>query len=227
MQGPVGMSLSVNNPTATRGGSDQSSRSPTEQDYLTLHDKLLATLKTSAVEEIRARLKPGQHLLEMTIRPRSILSEAREPVIGQPGDQIQLALQVEFEGMTVEESDLQAVARSALDANKEKGFIPEPGSLQIAFASEPQLGTSSGSTQPIAEGGYNPARWSLNIERALGASMEKTAIIRSIQGRTMDEAQKTLAANLKLAEAPQIRLFPEWWGRLPFLPIRIKMVTEW
>jgi hypothetical protein len=66
----------------------------------------------------------------------------------------------------------------------------------------------------------------LKIERVLEASWGKTTVIRSILGRDVTEAKQTLQANLKLAEAPQIQIYPSWWNHLPFLPARIMLVNE-
>jgi len=221
LQGPIGLRLSANNPSATRGGSDQTGRAPTEQDYRALRDRLITHLQSSAIEEMRALLKPGQRLLEGTVHNRAIVSETREPAEGQPGDQLQLGIQAEFEALTVNEVDLQAVAQAALDANLEKGFQPAPGSLNLTFVTEPRLEQAA-----VEETASPVARWSLKIEQLLESSWGKAVVIRSIQGRGVQEAVRILEAELHLAEVPQIRLYPNWWSRLPFLPARIHVVTE-
>jgi hypothetical protein len=226
LQGPGGLSLAVNNPSATFGGSDQAGKLPTEQDYRALRKKLLENLQASAVEEMRARIKPDQRLLEGTIHLKSTVSEIREPPQGQPGDQLQLTLRIEYEAMIIDEADLQAVAQSALDANRKDDFDPVPGSLNITNASEPQLDLTASASEAGGSLENQTARWSFRIERVLEARWNKTAVIRLIQGKGVSEAQKALEAKFRLAEAPLINLYPPWWGRLPFLPARIKVVTE-
>ena len=39
------------------------------------------------------------------------------------------------------------------------------------------------------------------------------------------QASQRLAAALPLAAPPELRLFPSWWPRLPFLPFRITVTT--
>jgi hypothetical protein len=236
MQGPAGLRLAVSNPSGTRGGGDQVSPAPTEQDYHALREKLLANLQTSALEEMRTRLKPGSRLLDGTIHVHSTVSETREPVQGQPGDELQLTMQVVFEAWTVEKVDLQAVAQAALDVNRGEDFQPVPGSLNIAFATDPRLeqvsdggqaGNAAGSSTSLAaQPEALRARWNLKIERVLEASWGKAGVISLIQGKGVQEAQRTLEANLRLAETPQIQLYPGWWNHLPFLPARIRLVTE-
>jgi hypothetical protein len=229
-----------------RGGSDRTGRAPTAEDYSALREKLLATLKVNALEEARLLVKPEQRLLDGMLVVRKVIEENREPPEGQPADRLQLALRVEFEAWAVREADLQAVARAALDANLEKQFQPVPDSLEINFTSPPALdpagagelpvqaaGVASSPAEAIAAGSMvaEPpavvtARWDMQVKRNIEKKWTREDAVRMIQGRGLAEARQLLAAGLSLKEAPQIRIYPGWWGRLPFLPTRIKLVRK-
>ena len=133
VEGPLGLSLTAENPAAISGGIDRTGPAPSQRDYRDLKESLLLRLQSNAVEEIAALAEPGQRLLEGTLVPRSIVEEHLEPPIGQPGDQLFLTLRVEFEAWMVEETDLQAVAQAALDANLPDDLRPVPGSLEVSF----------------------------------------------------------------------------------------------
>jgi hypothetical protein len=251
MEGPLGLRLTVDNPAPTSGGTDRSMALPTELDYANLQTRLLASLQARAQEEIQAKLKPGQRLLEGTLRLRAVVEESREPAKDQPGDQLQLSERVEFEAWAVNETDLQAVAQTGLDANREADFQSVPGSLQVEFVSQPKLDPSAvtqDALTPASSDGYSAtpvpdpstedlpvadtaagdtasAHWQIRAVRTLESSLPEASIIRSVQGRGRGEAQQILSG-LTLANAPQIRIFPDWWQRLPYLPFRIQLVKQ-
>lgn len=151
MEGPLGLRLTVDNPEPITGGRDRSAAAPTEQDAQTLREKLLTSLQERALEEIRSRVKPEQRLMEGTLHIRAIIEENREPARGQPGDQLQLSMRVEYEALAVSETDLRAVAQAALDANQPAGFEPMAGSLQIDFLSEPTVDAAPVLATPTRE----------------------------------------------------------------------------
>ena len=70
------------------------------------------------------------------------------------------------------------------------------------------------------------ARWNMQVKRSLEKSWTKEAAVRLIQGRGVAEAQQLLETSLSLNETPLIRIYPVWWGRLPFLPARIELVSQ-
>lgn len=229
MEGAVGLRLRVSNSVATSGGEDRSSRAPTAADYQALRAKLMDNLRANALEEARSQIKPGQRLLEGALNLRGVLEEKREPAEGQPADRLQLSMQVEFAAWTVREADLQAVAQAALDANRDKLYQPVPGSLNIVFTSDPAFTAESADTagaQVQAVAGAGAARWTMRVERTLEKSWTQEGVIRSIQGKELAEAKQILEAELGLREAPQMNIFPGWWGYLPFLPARIEVINQ-
>ncbi len=237
LEGPLGLRLRVNNNSATIGGADRSSRSPTAGDYQGLRETVLENLRANALEEARSRLKPGQRLLDGVLVLNRVVEEEREPEEGQPADRLQLALRVEFAAWTVREADLEAVARAALDANRDKTLRPVPGSLVVTFTSEPVVegggaeisgaGQGQGAEALGAgeEGGLT-ARWNMRVERLLEKGWSEEGAVRLVQGRDLDEAKRILETGLRLSEPPRITITPGWWGRLPFLPARIKVVSQ-
>jgi hypothetical protein len=66
----------------------------------------------------------------------------------------------------------------------------------------------------------------MQVERTLEQGWTKESAVQSIQGRGVAEAKQILETNLRLSEAPQINVYPGWWGRLPFLPARIEVVSQ-
>jgi hypothetical protein len=212
IEGDIGLRVSVDNPQALTGGSERRSPAPSAQDYRKLHDKLLSQLQLTALEELQARLQPGQRLLFETIRLVEEVAEERQPEIGQPADQLQLTLRVAFEGWTVEERDVQVVAQAALNANLTPGFHPVDETLRADFEQEPALDKNG------------VPRWTLHATRTLEADWSAEQAAQMIRGLTPPEAVERLQSAFRLAGPPRIMLIPQWWFRLPFLPFRITVV---
>lgn len=225
MEGPLGLRLAVENVNATSGGSDQSSPAPSESDYQALRDQLLLKLQGNALAEMKNKVMAGQRLLMGTLRRGAVIEELREPTQGQPGDHLQLTLQVEFEAWTVAEADLHTVAQAALDANRPAGFAPVKDSLQITFEAEPILSQTSETTQDTSTQPLT-ARWKVNAQRTLEASWANVDLVNALRGRTVSDAREILTNRIALAKPPSIAMYPAFWMRMPYLPARITLVKQ-
>jgi hypothetical protein len=214
VEGDAGLQVLVNNPTAMHGGSDRYSPGPLPQDYARLKEQLLASLSQTALAELSAKLSGGQRLLDGTLRAANVQKEVMEPPVGEPGDFARLSMQVEYSVWYVMETDLQAVATTALEANRPAGFTPLGESLQVTF--QPGMTYDADGT----------ARWKANASWQLDAGWSNDQAARELAGRSPEEAGRLLEQNLPLASPPRISIFPPWWLRMPFLPFRIEVVRQ-
>lgn len=213
IEGAIGSRLSVSNPEATSGGMDRLARAPTEDDYQRLKTRLLATLERTAHAELEAMLAPGQTLLAQTIVLKSELYEKREPETGVPAELLTLQLRLEFEGWTLDERDIEAVASAALDATLPRGYLAVTGTLMVPTRSEPSLKDGS-------------MRWRIEAIRQVRADWTRGTVLAAVLGKTPIEASQLLENSIELQSSPHFSLTPRWWQRLPFLPFRIEVVTE-
>jgi hypothetical protein len=209
IEGPLGLSLVVTNPSATRGGSDRPSPAPTPLDRTRLSNQLLATLMESAESETQNMLKPGDLLLGPATAPSQILEETFDPPDDQPANQLVLTLRAEFQAQIISGEDLEELATAALDANMPPGYSAEPGSLEIEHQSSPTL-EDSGS-----------AHWELKAHRSIVAELAESQALAAAMGLPPTQAAQRLQQNLPLERPPRISLVPTWWPRMPFLPFRI------
>jgi len=131
IEGQLGIQLSVENSEPTEGGSDRLVRSPDTADRARLRSRLVDQLTAQAREDIRTRLGKTASIMETTLMVKEILEEEISPEIGQPADILEMNLRVEFQASFVEESDLQALARMALEANLPEGYQPANEPIQI------------------------------------------------------------------------------------------------
>ena len=213
VEGAIGVNVSVTNLEPTTGGSDRSSPAPTGEDAENLHQRLLGTLRQTAESELQNQLTAGQVLLPETLRAGAVLEESYLPEVGSPADQLSLRLRVEFDAWTVLQKDLEQVALTALDANLPPGYAGVAGTLAITAQTEPSLVGES-------------VRWEIDARRTLAARRPEYALREASLGLQAGEVQGVLMQLFDLNAPPQIRIWPSWWPRLPFLPLRIQVVQS-
>jgi hypothetical protein len=209
LESELGTVLTVNNQLPISGGRQQTARAPSASDRQQLHDRLLANLQRSALDELRNGLPAGDLLLAASLQVNRVLEETYDPAEIQPADRLSLSLRVEFQAQVVSGEDLQRLAVAILDANLPTGFSPAPETLKLDNQTTPQVGP---------DGFF---QWQLHARRQLFATLPQNQAIQLAMGLSPTQATRRLAEDLPLASAPQIALTPAWWPRLPILPFRI------
>jgi hypothetical protein len=159
-------------------------------------------------------LPPDQRLLEMTIQVDEVITESMEPQIELPGDFAKLAMQVKFTAWLVNEEDMQTVARTALDANRVEGFIPDGRPVRIQFLGQPVIEENSG------------VNWRISAERDLQAVIDPGRAGREVVATSPEHAILIMQNNYLLDEPARVEMSPWWWPRMPFLSFRILVDTK-
>lgn len=210
---PLGTQVMVTNLQPTTEGKDRLSPAPNEGDRRGLHDRLAEALRQSALQELRAGLKPDDLLLTSSPSLSRTVEETYDPDASEPADQLGLSLRLEFQALVVSGSDLRALATRVLDANLPPRFAPLPQTLEI----DNRLETGSPG-QPVLQ-------WPLSARRQIQAQFSETQAVQLSLGLTPALAAQRLEASLPLAHQPRITMTPTWWPRLPVLPFRIQVTT--
>ena len=214
VEGPLGGSLLAANPRAFQGGSERSSPAPLAADYIKAEEQLKQSLMASALDDMSRQLTAGERLVNGTLVVSKVLKDVREPPTGQPADFARLSQQVEYTAWYVREKDLEAVALTALDANRSSGFQPVVGSLELKFADDAKFD----------ENGV--ARWEMNVSRDLEAIWSEAEAAQAVVGRSPADAARVLGEMIPLSTPARIELTPAGWARLPFLAFRIRVARQ-
>jgi hypothetical protein len=214
LEGPLGLSLTVTNPTSTRGGTDRRVPAPGASDYERLSETLRASLRLTALQEFAAQLGPDGALLPATLALYQVNEEAFDPPEVQPADWLHLSLRLEFQALAVSGDDLRSLAGRVLDANLPDGFLPVPDSLILEPLSPPVVGKDG------------LARWRLKAARSLRPQLADSQAVLLARGLPPALAEQRLSAGLPLASPPRISMSPSWWPRLPFIPFRIEVINR-
>ena len=212
IEGELGLDLTVTNPYATHGGTDGSVPSPTNKDFRILREHLIKILKQAALVELQAMLPTDDTLITPTLKIIEIIDETTTPAVGEPGNKLSQSMRMRFQTQVVAGKELRNLVTPILEANTPTGYTPILTTLVLDRLTLPT----------IREDGN--AHWTLRAQRKLQADIVTNQAINLIIGLSVLQSIDRLDRSLPLAAEAQIMLAPEWWPRLPFLPMRIQVI---
>jgi len=208
IEGLLGTQLSVSNPMPIRGGSDRKDPAPTQKDRDLLAHRLQNALQETALEEIQGQLDPKDLLIPSSLELVKILSQNFLPEENTPADQLILKLSMEFQARIVRHSSMQALVQAVFDANLKPGYLPIQDSMQI---------------EVVRQNPSDPYSWTIHAVRRVQAQINQAEVVRLALALPPEQVPALLEQMLPLEEAPAIRLYPNWWLRMPILPFRIEV----
>lgn len=209
IEGPLGLTLTVSNPLATRGGSSQRISAPSEADREQLFDTLEETLHQTALEDAQSGLDAGDWLYAPSLTLEQVVEQVYDPADDQPADQLSLDLRLEYQGLSVSGEDVTQLARDVLNANLPDGYAPSDDKVEVVYLSS-----------PAAAGGDRFSR-QVRFSRTIQAQLPTEEVINLTLGLSPAAAANRLAKTLPLEGRPQLTLSPSWWPRMPYLPFRV------
>lgn len=213
-EGPLGLQLTASNALAATGGEDLVRPSPTEADRRALRAQLEQSLLQQARALVERQLRGGDVLIPTSLRVINVLDETYEPAENQPALEATLQLHLEVQASYVSVQALEQLASLGMDATLPDGFLPVPGSLRL----EP-------STSVFAND-LGVARWQLQASRTLRRQVDPEQVVSLVMGKTTWQAAEMLQQTLGLDSPPEIGMTPPGWPWLPWLPVRISVVTQ-
>lgn len=211
----LGLDLKVTNPEPMQGGTDRLARTPSSADVGRLRAELMDDLRQQAAVDLGASLDNGQVLLPESLQVTAVIEEEIRPEVGQPSDILTLRMRVEYAGLAIESADVKQVARAALDANLPAGFRAVEGSFTV----QPDQA-------PVPDVGTESLRWQVRASRTLEADWSQERVVQAVLGRNRQEAAAELRRVVVLQSEPIIRIWPDWWKWMPYLPFRITVEAQ-
>ena len=161
-----------------------------------------------------AMLVSGDQIFTDTLAVEQILEETYDPPFGQPGNNVELSIRVEFTASYVSEENLSELANTVLNASRPEGFIATGEPLSFETLNQ-QRTDSDGVTH-----------WVMRVSRQLEKQVDTRRIIPLVQGRNQAIARARLNENLELPNPPEIQLTPDWWPWLPLIPFNITVEIQ-
>ncbi len=209
IEGPLNISLRVSNPAPASGGSVESVAVVTQADKERVLGQLQAELQQQAYARLAESLRQGEAVPVETVRTFT-LAETYDRFNGEVSDVLGLQLQLLARGLAVDVTAAEMLARRSLREGVPEGHFLLDQSLRVGEPAYTRFGNES-------------------LSFTLTASAEalvpiSTAQVRSLlAGAPLVEAGPLLQRSLALAAPPQITLAPDWLGRIPWIPTRIRV----
>ncbi|MCC7118903.1 MAG: baseplate J/gp47 family protein [Anaerolineales bacterium] len=210
VEGPLGLSVAVGNPSATSGGTDTKSIGPTEADRAELRDVTLENLRREAEAKLKAQIGADDLLLLDTFETGEVKAETFDPAEGEPGNQLKLKLQIEFDARYVSAQDLNQLVTLSTNASLPPGFE----------AAEPP--TFAPLTDPSTDNA-GISHFEVEVSRTMYSKPNLQQILSALRGQSAETALQNLRAALIMRQDPQIVIRPTWWKRLPLIPFNISI----
>lgn len=213
--GPLADRVDVRNTAPTSGGDSRTVPAVTEADQDRLEAIVRQQIQAQAFEEMEPLLGESQFIILESI----YIAEEREDwktFSGGPGeiaDTLTLSMRAVVEAFAVNEQFGTELAFAALGAEIPRGQEIQSGTLTY---------TRSGVLSAIPG---ERVVYPITAQASIAEPVSEAALQRRLSGMPIEDALAYINAEIDLADntTPSIDVLPDWFGRMPFLPIRIQV----
>jgi hypothetical protein len=192
------------------GGGVRLSQSVTEADHERLREQVTQQLQILALADMEEILIGEEFLARDSLRVSQIFHETFSHFPGEQAGRLILEIRAELVATAVDETQAVGLIYEELAAAVTPGYELVPESLN--FRSGEVLGVDT-------EGRVT---FEMIGEGSIAAQFDLDEPIQKIAGQETEIAMAYLDDNLPLRAYPAVRVWPDWFGRLPYLPIRIQ-----
>jgi hypothetical protein len=135
---------------------------------------------------------------------------------GEQTDRLGLDIRAEFQATAVDEAQAVGLVYEAVAAAVEDGFKLVPDSLSF----------SSGEVIGVDDEGR--VTFEMIGSGRMAADLALSEPLRRVLGQRVEPAMAHLYESLPLQEYPSAQVWPSWFERIPFLPVRVStdVVTD-
>lgn len=212
VDGPLATAVQVINEQPTSGGSVRQVSVVTNADKDRLRQAVLQQSQQTAYQRLQELLNEGEFLPPESVS-LIVLSETFDHFAEEPAETLGLRLRILARGLAVDERSAQEIALKAMQDQ-----LPERSAL-LADTIRYQRGPVTVQADRVS--------FSLTATAEAVSDIDRATIRAALAGLTLDEAQRLLAREWPLAAPPELRVTPNWLGRIPWIPWRIRVEVEW
>ena len=193
--GNLNFYVTATNPNPTTGGTNQTTQSPSKEDYTQLRTQLTQSIRQQAQDKFSQNSPEGIQIINLTL---ANTQEQFSPASAQSAaDILSLEIQTDVQVEYITEQDLLNAFTIALDAQLLPGQTPLQNSLTYEKL------TQEGQTYYV---GHRLTIQEINTQ----------SLIQSLTGKTKTQALNFLTAQLGETAAPQILFKPNFLNSIPF-----------
>lgn len=212
--------LTVRNLLPTTGGRNQSNTIVSPEDMDSLMNMTKGELQSIAYSDLEARKTEYQTIILETLHIPD--EELRADWIefshdlGDVSDTLTLSMRAIVRAFVIDDRLAQQVVFAQISRQRPVNMTINPESFLYRRGSIVAI-DFTGSTSFNAAG-----------EAIATAQLDVLRLQNDLTGRSIEDAQRLIAATveLELGNQPRIQVWPEWFAQMPFLPVRIHIMTE-
>ncbi|MES0338552.1 MAG: baseplate J/gp47 family protein [Anaerolineales bacterium] len=216
IDGTLGLSASVSNPTQLTGGSLQIRSAVSPTDMARVRSELEDSLFDEAHQALLSLAQENENLIPGSIRVVETIEERFSNEIGDAADSLELILILEFEGLVYSPDQLHSAMNQVLVENLSKGENIQPGTLKIL---------------EIADIEYDDAGEETSINVTISARtytvIDPSGIRKIVRGKKVSAALEDLNGTVPYEEVLSVDISPSWLRRFPFLDMQIQFRYPW
>lgn len=214
VEGSLGLQAEVRNVEPIEGGTVRLTAAVTEADRERLRQQAVQFLLSVAASEMELQLTGDEFLTRDSVRIVRILDETYSHEVGEQANRLSLALRAEIAGTAVDTTAAADLAYEALGAQVPPGYTLAPDSIRF----------ESGLISGVDEEGR--VSFSMIANGRAVRNLAVQPLLDDVTGQPPDTAVAYLAQNLPLQGPPQVRVWPVWFQRMPYLSSRIYTQIE-
>lgn len=207
VEGAAAADVRVLNENALEGGGVEQRAVVTASDQEQLREQLRQRLLQQGRAALESALEPNQFLVSNSVT----LEETAQTYTGNVDAQLDvlgLDLRARVSGVVASREDVTRLAQRRLGEAVPIGYrmLDEGSSVETEEAPSTEEGL------PVV---------TVRARAVAGAQLPADEVRALVRGQPLDVARGALLQNLPLAADPAIELLPDWWNRMPYLPLRI------
>ena len=206
--------VSVINEQPTSGGTVAPTGVVSQEDKERLFSIMLQQMSQNGYQQLLSELGEQEFL-----PPESVLvlplDYAYDPSLdGEVTDVLRMDMRAVIRGTIVGGQNANQLALAALQAQVPEGFRLDPVTLEFVVGDVVEVSDDLAVTLKVSSAGEAVA------------DLETEAVANLIRGMPVEDAQELLRKRFPVAGIPNIRVDPDWLGRLPWLPLRIDVQIQ-
>ena len=214
VEGPLALRVEVRNLEPLTGGGMREVLAVTEADQARLRAQTLQFLQAAAAAEMEAQLTPFEFLARDSVRVLNVTSETFSHFPGEQADRLSLEMRAEMGGTAVNANAAAGIIYEALATAVPPGYTLVPDSIQYG----------RGEVISVDEAGR--VTFLMTGQVLAAADLPLEPLLDDISGQPPELAIAYLYRELPLRDVPEIRIWPNWFNRLPYTPTRIQTIVS-
>jgi hypothetical protein len=211
--------LIVLNILPTTGGRDETFNVVTPEDMDTLMGSTKGALQALAYSALEASLSESQIIILETLHIPE--AELRGDWIefshdaGEVSDTLTLSMRAVVKALAIDDRLAQQIVFAQISRQRPENMNINPESFLYLRGA-------------VIQTDYERTSFYASGEAIATAQLDALRLQNDLTGRSLEDAQRVIAAvvDIESGTQPRITTWPEWFGQMPFLPVRIQIVTE-